>query len=473
MRGQCSRSWGETPAAPPASFSRCSRCSCAVRASASLSACRLLMRLSKSALVSCISLTFSSTSAVLVFSAVSYIFSFWNRLSSLCFFSSSRRCCISCSLAACASFTLFSSSSLSRWSSRRCCRARSTSPRASAFSAASASRSCLLASASSIRSLRIASFAALSSARVFSTSSRSCARRPCSSCAVSSSATFASISRRTSASISAALASLFRCSWSSRWAASWSARIRSRSLSARVTCSSAASRSRRTASFSAISLSSVSRALSFACLSCPSACARFCCARSSSARAMSRSTISCCCSCSAPTLLDVAICFRSSAISSSSWAARAFSSSTIARTFILFSCSFFSWPSMRAFSASRASIWSLRSTSFFFELVAIILQREANSRVDSVSSALKADGLTHATSTVLEFPLRHSFRSRVSLDSRNGGTEPFCLDVRAAMTFPRTVSDWLMAMPSFSRSPAAAVFFWRSLPAKSTKWMRD
>lgn len=37
------------------------------------------------------------------------------------------------------------------------------------------------------------------------------------------------------------------------------------------------------------------------------------------------------------------------------------------------------------------------------------------------------------------------------------------------MTLPRACKPELMAMPSFARSPVAAVFFRRSLPARSTK----
>ena len=37
------------------------------------------------------------------------------------------------------------------------------------------------------------------------------------------------------------------------------------------------------------------------------------------------------------------------------------------------------------------------------------------------------------------------------------------------MTFPSALSDLLIALASFKRSPAASVLFCRSLPARSTK----
>ena len=41
------------------------------------------------------------------------------------------------------------------------------------------------------------------------------------------------------------------------------------------------------------------------------------------------------------------------------------------------------------------------------------------------------------------------------------------------MTVPRVRRDWLMAVPSLSRWPVALVFFWRSDPARSTKFKAE
>mmetsp|Transcript_31311 Transcript_31311/g.88203 ORF Transcript_31311/g.88203 Transcript_31311/m.88203 type:complete len:437 (+) Transcript_31311:1242-2552(+) len=130
------------------------------------------------------------------------------------------------------------------------------------------------------------------------------------------------------------------------------------------------------------------------------------------------------------------------------------------------------------FSSERALIRSRLSCSFFFACVLTSLHRCANSRVLMDSSRFVRAGLMQARRTVRLFPLSASFRRRVSFDSRNGGCTCFPLvfeqlPARAWMTRLRAESDWLMAIPSWRRSPFASVFFCLSLPARSTKWIFD
>mmetsp|Transcript_32350 Transcript_32350/g.92829 ORF Transcript_32350/g.92829 Transcript_32350/m.92829 type:complete len:277 (+) Transcript_32350:2248-3078(+) len=130
-----------------------------------------------------------------------------------------------------------------------------------------------------------------------------------------------------------------------------------------------------------------------------------------------------------------------------------------------------SCPSISSFSAVSFAITSALDCSFFFALVFTSLHRAANSSVLTVSSKLNLEGLTHARSSVRLLPMRASFSSSVSLESRNGG-RPLLPDfVRSEMTRPRVVRDWLMPMPSLRRAPVAPLFFCFSLPARSTKWI--
>ena len=71
-------------------------------------------------------------------------------------------------------------------------------------------------------------------------------------------------------------------------------------------------------------------------------------------------------------------------------------------------------------------------------------------------------------------PPRESWRMRVSLELRYGMNylpeAAFFSSVRAAMTFPRASSPWLIWIPSCRVFPVAPVFLILSEPARSTKW---
>mmetsp|Transcript_101293 Transcript_101293/g.275307 ORF Transcript_101293/g.275307 Transcript_101293/m.275307 type:complete len:213 (+) Transcript_101293:1883-2521(+) len=146
---------------------------------------------------------------------------------------------------------------------------------------------------------------------------------------------------------------------------------------------------------------------------------------------------------------------------SSSICSRAHSSSLL----VLSSCS---WFSIASFSAVSFWITSALDSSFLLACVFTSLHRAANSSVLMVSARLYLAVLMQARRAVRLLPMRASFSSRVSLDSRNGGS-PLPVD-RSEITRDRVESDWLMPMPSLSLVPLACVFFWRSLPARSTKW---
>ena len=72
---------------------------------------------------------------------------------------------------------------------------------------------------------------------------------------------------------------------------------------------------------------------------------------------------------------------------------------------------------------------------------------------------------------VLELPPSESFRRKVSFESLYG----ICLDLPPAdstkelITSPSVVKDLLIFVASFNLSPAAAVYFCLSEPARSTK----
>jgi len=88
-----------------------------------------------------------------------------------------------------------------------------------------------------------------------------------------------------------------------------------------------------------------------------------------------------------------------------------------------------------------------------------------------VSSMLDLAGPMQASRAVRLLPMRASLRRSVSLDSRNGGSALPPFVARSEITRDKVDRDWLMPIPSFSLAPVACVFFCRSLPAKSTKWI--
>lgn len=76
---------------------------------------------------------------------------------------------------------------------------------------------------------------------------------------------------------------------------------------------------------------------------------------------------------------------------------------------------------------------------------------------------------------VLELPPNESFSKNVNFESlylmwrdlpSDNSTNEF-------ITQPNTVKDLFMFVASFKRSPTAAVYFYLSEPAKSTKWSLD
>jgi len=78
-------------------------------------------------------------------------------------------------------------------------------------------------------------------------------------------------------------------------------------------------------------------------------------------------------------------------------------------------------------------------------------------------------GPQFAHMTVFVFPPSESWSNRVNLESRYG----MCCDLpstNAEMTFPSADRDRLILVASFSLSPVACVFDWRSLPARSTRF---
>ena len=80
-------------------------------------------------------------------------------------------------------------------------------------------------------------------------------------------------------------------------------------------------------------------------------------------------------------------------------------------------------------------------------------------------------GETQPMKTVLLFPPSESCSIRVSRESRYGTWLPFFIGSPSTlMTFPSASRPQLMLIASFSRSPVALVRFWRSEPARSTKW---
>mmetsp|Transcript_21362 Transcript_21362/g.63816 ORF Transcript_21362/g.63816 Transcript_21362/m.63816 type:complete len:485 (-) Transcript_21362:461-1915(-) len=145
------------------------------------------------------------------------------------------------------------------------------------------------------------------------------------------------------------------------------------------------------------------------------------------------------------------------------------SSSSFRKSSSLLSFSCWSKDSISAFSFVNLAIKSTLECSFLRALVLTSLQRDANSKVPTVSSKLLDAGLTHARSAVRLLPMSASFSKSVNFESRKGGALVPPGFVKSEITRPSVLRDWLMPMPSFKRMPSEPDFFWRSLPARSTK----
>mmetsp|Transcript_36192 Transcript_36192/g.91411 ORF Transcript_36192/g.91411 Transcript_36192/m.91411 type:complete len:201 (-) Transcript_36192:112-714(-) len=91
----------------------------------------------------------------------------------------------------------------------------------------------------------------------------------------------------------------------------------------------------------------------------------------------------------------------------------------------------------------------------------------------SVCSWLTSAGDTHASMSVSAVPPSESCSTRVSLELRYGTCLRLAPSVSALITLPSSSSPRLMATPSLKRAPSAPVSFCRSLPARSTRFMRD
>mmetsp|Transcript_55299 Transcript_55299/g.98428 ORF Transcript_55299/g.98428 Transcript_55299/m.98428 type:complete len:261 (-) Transcript_55299:301-1083(-) len=102
-------------------------------------------------------------------------------------------------------------------------------------------------------------------------------------------------------------------------------------------------------------------------------------------------------------------------------------------------------------------------------LLKISRTRDVYLSVFRVSSKFRLDGDTQATIIVREFPPRESDRSDVRVESRYGTWA--APSTSASMTRPRHVSERLMPMLSFIRSPWTRLAESFSLPARSTRFM--
>lgn len=96
--------------------------------------------------------------------------------------------------------------------------------------------------------------------------------------------------------------------------------------------------------------------------------------------------------------------------------------------------------------------------SFGSTLVLMILALFANISVDIVSPRYAVFGDMLASSLVLEFPLKESFRKNVNLESLNGMYFFFFPDsTKEQITLLRVSSDLLMLQPYFNLSPSTLV----------------
>ena len=110
-------------------------------------------------------------------------------------------------------------------------------------------------------------------------------------------------------------------------------------------------------------------------------------------------------------------------------------------------------------------------SSFIDALFFIIFARYANFKVDNVSENEPEAGDILAIIKVLELPPNESFNRKVNLESLYLICLYFPSDISTSelITHPNTVRDLLILVASFNLSPAAAVCFCLSEPAKSTK----
>mmetsp|Transcript_38894 Transcript_38894/g.86960 ORF Transcript_38894/g.86960 Transcript_38894/m.86960 type:complete len:245 (-) Transcript_38894:850-1584(-) len=94
----------------------------------------------------------------------------------------------------------------------------------------------------------------------------------------------------------------------------------------------------------------------------------------------------------------------------------------------------------------------------------------ANRRLPTDSFRLSVSGLSAHTSRLFPSPVKHSWRRKVSFESRKGTCRPPVTS--ADMVFPSALSDLLMAWASLRRSPVASVLEMRSEPARSMRLSR-
>mmetsp|Transcript_4463 Transcript_4463/g.20026 ORF Transcript_4463/g.20026 Transcript_4463/m.20026 type:complete len:356 (+) Transcript_4463:662-1729(+) len=115
----------------------------------------------------------------------------------------------------------------------------------------------------------------------------------------------------------------------------------------------------------------------------------------------------------------------------------------------------------------RRDFWS--RSSLIRAVFLMCLARLANLSVESDSVKDSSAGEIIAIIVVLQLPPRESSRMRVSFESRYGMCgRPFG-SVKALMTLPSALSDWLIFFDSSSLVPVAPDSRTRSLPARSTR----
>ncbi len=121
-------------------------------------------------------------------------------------------------------------------------------------------------------------------------------------------------------------------------------------------------------------------------------------------------------------------------------------------------------------SCLSPSIFPLDS-SLIEALFFIILALYANLSVERVSEKAPEAGEILAIINVLEFPPSESLSKKVNLESLYliWYYFPSVIYTNVFITQPKTVRDLLIFPASLSLSPTAAVYFYLSEPAKSTK----
>mmetsp|Transcript_35864 Transcript_35864/g.101528 ORF Transcript_35864/g.101528 Transcript_35864/m.101528 type:complete len:285 (+) Transcript_35864:1544-2398(+) len=138
------------------------------------------------------------------------------------------------------------------------------------------------------------------------------------------------------------------------------------------------------------------------------------------------------------------------------------------RSLLRWASSCLSLRSSRSYFLRRVR-WSISSLTVAMFLM--FFARLANLSVDSDSGKASSAGEIMHIIVVLQFPPRLSSRMRVSLESRYGMCCRCLVSVRAPMTLPSALSDWLIFFDSSSRLPVAPVMCTRSLPARSTRFI--